>query len=296
MQEKVIFPLSKSDRDALPLVCDIQYLERYSSSAINAKFGGAFEDGVYRGFELSDGGGGVLHIGSDTDVDMLIKNLGDMSLTVHAQHQSSISLVDVGIKLAVCVSVFYDFGVITDQVDSDSKQKAVLIELVDLVDASPSHVVLGEVMLLQDGTIDIDLMNRQIGVPTNTYSKGYIDSFLNNLAADYYKKTEVNAILSTYTKDINRRWHEISNDEDAFYLKRLNVITLPGSFTFPIAEDGEWLEIMVDPTIDIKTNAVTISPPGNEPAYKRNNLGTYFNFIVTGQIFRFVRKNGGWHG
>ncbi|MDE1478334.1 hypothetical protein KKJ01_08820 [Xenorhabdus bovienii] len=123
-----------SDRGSLPLLADIQYLEPYTSSALNRKFKGILRAGIYTGFQPKAGTGLSVMITSSSEHD----GQGAASINVGKNQISIQQVKDVIVSVPasktsiIALEANFEFGKITNQVDSSSTLKAAHIVVVDV--------------------------------------------------------------------------------------------------------------------------------------------------------------------
>ncbi|WP_275946432.1 tail fiber protein [Vibrio metschnikovii] len=132
--------------DKQPLTTDIQYLESFTSSALNRKFSGMVHKGVFRGFECEALAGKHILVSSKGITGVALVERNDYVLTVR---QNDDVLVDLGdIKDGYLIlEAFYEYGVTTKQVDSKSKVDAALIKFVEVGKQEDHHTILCRVTI-----------------------------------------------------------------------------------------------------------------------------------------------------
>lgn len=148
--EKVSHSVSVTDH-SLPLITDTQYLENFTSNSLNRKFFGIVHRGVFRGFECLAAGGHKIKITSKdpdnaTRKGVAVVERDDYLLTVHQQEDIVIdanTLIDGYIVL----EAFYQFGVITKQVDLSSNVEAAQIKFIPIDALEEHHIILCRVTL-----------------------------------------------------------------------------------------------------------------------------------------------------
>lgn len=144
---------------ALSLYQNVKWREQYVSSALNKKFSGVFEPGVYSGFELSPGGGMSLLISPDEDFpnSVAIIERNGYSISVLAPDAGTVTVPAKG-TFYVCLEAYY--------APNDSGYQQVVFR------AAPEdhHVVLGKIIVPLDATeITADMISedgRMVGSPT----------------------------------------------------------------------------------------------------------------------------------
>ncbi|WP_145957500.1 hypothetical protein [Xenorhabdus hominickii] len=123
-----------SNRDALPLLADIQYLEPYTSSALNRKLKGILRAGIYTGFQPKAGTGLSVLITSSSEQD----GQGAASINVGKNQISIQQVKEVMVPVPasktsiIALEANFEFGKVTNQVDSASTIKAAHIVVVDV--------------------------------------------------------------------------------------------------------------------------------------------------------------------
>ncbi|OKP00183.1 hypothetical protein [Xenorhabdus eapokensis] len=123
-----------SDRGSLPLLADIQYLEPYTSSALNRKFKGILRAGIYTGFQPKAGSGLSVVITSSSEQD----GQGAASINVRKSQISIQQVKDITVPVPasktsiVALEANFEFGKVTNQVDSSSTIKAAHIVVIDV--------------------------------------------------------------------------------------------------------------------------------------------------------------------
>lgn len=137
----------------------VKYHEEYVSRALNTKFGGVLDPGVYKGFVVKPGGGLKVSIETDEDYPMSIAVVerDGYSITVRA---SDAGTVDVPVQGShyVCLEAYYALG-------QPGYQRVVFR-------ATPEehHVVLGKVVIPALATEITEAMisedGRMVGSPT----------------------------------------------------------------------------------------------------------------------------------
>lgn len=136
------------DSSELPLVTDIQYLEPFTSTALNRKFCGIVRAGVFRGFACEPGGGLNLAIshtknqtGESVTFGVALAEREDYLLTVRQQHDIQVA-IPAGQVSYVVIEVFFQHGVETSQVNANSVIEAASIKVLPQADVQEHHVIL----------------------------------------------------------------------------------------------------------------------------------------------------------
>ena len=92
------------------LIPDIQWREQYTSAALNRKFAGIIEPGIYEGFTVSSVSGGPLKFSIDVDGGVAVVERDGYSITVRGSGSAEIvSALSTGTSYAV-IEVFYDIS------------------------------------------------------------------------------------------------------------------------------------------------------------------------------------------
>ncbi|MGJ0577257.1 hypothetical protein ACR71G_03875 [Xenorhabdus bovienii] len=123
-----------NESGSLPLLADIQYLEPYTSSALNRKLKGILRAGIYAGFQPKVGSGLSVMITSASEKD----GQGAASINVGKSQISIQQVKDVIVPVAasktsiIALEANFEFGKVTNQVDSSSTLKAAHIVAVDV--------------------------------------------------------------------------------------------------------------------------------------------------------------------
>nr|WP_233503900.1 hypothetical protein [Pseudocitrobacter sp. RIT 415] len=133
MVADVVVSAAKSfpDPTTLALVSDVQFREPYSSGALNRKFRGIVNPGIYGGFTPSPAGGLTLQITSDSEGGTASINIDKYyQLTVRQQAGVSLSLT-AGKTSIVVLEATYVVGQETYQVNANSAIQAAEIKLLE---------------------------------------------------------------------------------------------------------------------------------------------------------------------
>ncbi|CDM92244.1 hypothetical protein [Xenorhabdus bovienii] len=123
-----------NESSSLPLLADIQYLEPYTSSALNRKLKGILRAGIYVGFQPKVGSGLSVIITSASEKD----GQGAASINVGKSQISIQQVKDVIVPVTasktsiIALEANFEFGKVTNQVDSSSTLKAAHIVAVDV--------------------------------------------------------------------------------------------------------------------------------------------------------------------
>lgn len=178
----VLYPTTQEQRDALPMVSDVQFMDKFASTAINQKFAGVFQSGVYRGFDVVDSGNGVVTVAGSAEGDTAIVNLaGNICMTVNAQSAINVQL-EADVSYTLVLNAFYEHGTTTTQVDSTSQIPPASLSLIPYGTESSEQVVLADVQWDGVGAVVIDVNRRQNGSPLNVYSKDHVDTVLSAMS------------------------------------------------------------------------------------------------------------------
>ncbi len=133
---------SYPDQKALVLHVSMQYGEPMASEAINRNFHNIMAHGIYEGFECVLAGGLNVTIAGTGEQHTLAAKHDNVTLTVHAQHPSTVA-ISIGQHVLV-VDSFYQFGVQTKQTEATAEIEAAEYKLVTLDAVLPHHIILAE--------------------------------------------------------------------------------------------------------------------------------------------------------
>ncbi|MEB7891897.1 hypothetical protein NGK36_21800, partial [Hafnia alvei] len=158
INEAAIFSTDKNGR---ALVADLQYFETYTSTALNRKLKGIVNAGVYRGFKPLIGDGLSIII-SSTDAE---ERIGVASVDVGESQITIQQILDVNVHVPagkttiIALEANYEFGKLTDQVDSSSTLKATQIITVDVATGlAGNQIELCRVIVPEDATAITEAM------------------------------------------------------------------------------------------------------------------------------------------
>jgi hypothetical protein len=140
MTEIVLLPPSGPDLAALPLLADMQYLEPFGTDALNRKFHGIVPPGIYRGYQYSLPGAMKIAIGANKN-GVAVVEVGNWSINVHQVAPVELT-VPKGFAGYLVLDATYGIGIVTKQVNSNSKLDAAIIKLVPTAELLPRHVIL----------------------------------------------------------------------------------------------------------------------------------------------------------
>ena len=146
--EKVEHYISVSDTTELSLITDIQFGERFTSNALNRHWKNIKPVGIYCGFEPSIVDVDRIQVGDGSDKNTLVaqNQSGELQLTVHQQKPITVT-VPRDQKMTAVVEAFYQFGVLTKQVDTNSNIDAATLKLIPSSHVESHHVQLFSVFL-----------------------------------------------------------------------------------------------------------------------------------------------------
>lgn len=157
--ELITLTTQTADVKSLPLVTDIQYLEPFTSTSLNRKFCGVVRRGVFRGFACQPAGGMSLSIvhnknqtGESVRFGVALVERDDYLLTVRQQHEMAVVL-EAGKTSYVVLEAFYEHGVETTQVSSDSTIEAASIKVLSESQVQDHHIILCVATIPQGVTI-----------------------------------------------------------------------------------------------------------------------------------------------
>lgn len=177
-KQLVLYPTTQAQRADLPLVSDVQFMDKFASTAMNTKFSGVFGAGVYRGFEVVSQSGGRVKVAGSANGDTAVVNLANnICLTINAQKSILVDVPADGVYTLV-LNGFYEYGVTTTQVDTESKTPPATLELIAFGTETDEQVVLADVEWGGSGAVAVDYLRRQYGSPVNSYSSDYLDDAL----------------------------------------------------------------------------------------------------------------------
>ncbi|MDE9437082.1 hypothetical protein KKI95_14380 [Xenorhabdus bovienii] len=123
-----------NESGSFPLLADIQYLEPYTSSALNRKLKGILRAGIYAGFQPKVGSGLSVIITSTSEKDgqgAASINVGKSQISIQ-QVKDVIVPVPASKTSIIALEANFEFGKVTNQVDSSSTLKAAHIVVVDV--------------------------------------------------------------------------------------------------------------------------------------------------------------------
>jgi hypothetical protein len=113
------------------LLADVQYLEPYASSALNRKAYGIFGAGVYQGFSVVPGKGlSVIVKPNGTKPGVASVDINGYQITVQLLTEQAVALVAGKLNIVI-LEAKYGQGIVTDQVDANSKIKAASLRVVN---------------------------------------------------------------------------------------------------------------------------------------------------------------------
>lgn len=113
------------------LLADVQYLEPYASSALNRKAYGIFGAGVYQGFTVVPGKGlSVIVKPNGNKPGVASVDINGYQITVQLLTEQTVAL-QAGKLNIVILEAKYGQGIVTDQVDANSKVKAAVLRVVN---------------------------------------------------------------------------------------------------------------------------------------------------------------------
>ncbi|CAH3933141.1 hypothetical protein AI2795V1_4749 (plasmid) [Serratia marcescens] len=113
------------------LLADVQYLEPYASSALNRKAYGIFGAGVYQGFSVVPGKGlNVIVKPNGTKPGVASVDINGYQITVQLLTEQAVALVAGKLNIVI-LEAKYGQGIVTDQVDANSKIKAASLRVVN---------------------------------------------------------------------------------------------------------------------------------------------------------------------
>ncbi|MDT0178193.1 hypothetical protein Q9R34_19400 [Enterobacter sp. BRE11] len=157
-----------------PLSADMQYLEAYTSSALNRKLKGVVLPGFYLGFSPVPGAGlNVVVTSKEAEGGQGAASIDVNAHQVTVQHLADLTLaVEAGKTTRIVLEANYKIGIRTDQVDRTSQVKAASVFAQDLsVALAPNQLELCRVLVPTGATQVTEPMidtrfrvNRQVGI------------------------------------------------------------------------------------------------------------------------------------
>lgn len=128
------------DVTELALVADMSYEELFSSKAFNRKMLGVVSKGIHRGFNHKIMGGFTVQVGDSLGKNTAVVERDDYCLTIQGQKPIDIEIPKG--KSAAVIEGFYQLGVKTTQVDTESTYESATIKVLTLDAVEDHHIVL----------------------------------------------------------------------------------------------------------------------------------------------------------
>ncbi|UTZ44611.1 hypothetical protein [Vibrio campbellii] len=144
--EVVIYPPKPSYIESLPLLADIQFLEPFSSEALNRKFLGIVPAAIYRGFDVVITGDNTIEVGSSNGLNTALVERDSVAITVQGQHPVELS-IPYDQHVVVVIEANYQHGLVTKQVDISSSINAAEVKVIPFSDIQPHHLTICEITL-----------------------------------------------------------------------------------------------------------------------------------------------------
>lgn len=157
MSNIAIFPPSKTQLDAMPLVASVQYFDPKPASAINRLFNGLFPNALYDNFTLEPKLTGLTVTVLAAGGLALVKTLNGESIKVEGQHNIDVDVVE-GVNYIYLVANF-QHNTITSQVDTSSAINPADV----IVSADPQQV--GQLL----GTVTVPLASPNVTAEMISY-------------------------------------------------------------------------------------------------------------------------------
>ncbi|UKA12800.1 hypothetical protein [Photobacterium damselae] len=128
------------DVTELALVADMSYEELFSSKAFNRKMLGVVSKGIHRGFNHKIMGGFTVQVGDSLGKNTAVVERDDYCLTIQGQKPIDIEIPKG--KSAAVIEGFYQLGIKTTQVDTESTYESATIKVLTLDAVEDHHIVL----------------------------------------------------------------------------------------------------------------------------------------------------------
>lgn len=157
--------LSAVDRSALPLLSSMVDGELYAAEMLNARGLGVTQPGVFCGYKPKVKNGLTFTITKDSALGYSagLCEIGLQQFHIIQQHDIDIT-VQTGYKWIVVLEAFYEKGVATTQVSSDSNIDAASVKAIREYELRPDHQIICEIDLTSGKTSidinDFDVSNR----------------------------------------------------------------------------------------------------------------------------------------
>ncbi len=237
---------------SLPLIADVQYLEPYTSTALNRKFFGVIPKGIYRGFDVEPSGSNTLIVkaGGSAAIEK-----DTYLITVHGQHDISLDIPH-DISVYIVLDAEYEHGTVTKQVDNSSLVDAATISVIAEADLQPHHVVVCGVYLPSGETLSGEHIETEVRT--------------NGAFGDYYRKAETQALFVGRSEKASDTEIDTQSDSDHY-------VSLPqlwrafdnfmNSIANGVRDKGSW---------DASSGSFPISPdaPETSDMYRISVAGT----------------------
>ncbi len=145
--EKIEHYITTGNTSEIPLITDIQFGERFTSASLNRHWKNIKSVGIYAGFAPKIVGIDTIEVGDSSGKNTLVANTasGEYQITVHQQKPISFT-VPRDQQMTAVVEAFFEFGVITKQVNANSDIDAATLTLIPSSDVQPHHVQIFSVL------------------------------------------------------------------------------------------------------------------------------------------------------
>ena len=169
--------LSAVDRRALPLLSSMVDGEIYAAEMLNARGLGVTQPGIYCGYipKVKSGLTFTISIDKDRGYSAGVIETGLQQFHIIQQHDIDIT-VETGYKWFVVLEAFYEQGVATKQVSSDSDVDAASVRAIRDYELNDSHQIICEIDLTSGKTSidmsDFDITNRNMASDLGSNSGG----------------------------------------------------------------------------------------------------------------------------
>ncbi|UTZ44607.1 hypothetical protein [Vibrio campbellii] len=294
-KEVVIYPTKPDYIDSLPLLADIQFLEPFSSEALNRKNLGVIPAAIYRGFDVVIAGDNAITIGDDSGKNTAIIERDNALISVQGQHPVSI-VVPYDMHVSVVIEAVSQHGLVTQQIDTASKIPAAQIKILPVSDVEPYHVVICEVMLPAGGVLTEEMIDKSKRIDVDLLDK-YTKAEINHILKSYTTKDEVSKALEQYVKKQDLLPNVIKSDSDNIALNKLNIFKTIKLVRLPASEVDCFFRALVD---------IPVSKDGSKQSFRApdgklitiKTTGTQDNEvnIVTPHIeYLFTCIDGEWY-
>ncbi|MDC5753523.1 hypothetical protein [Vibrio europaeus] len=145
--EKIEHYITVADTSQLPLLTDIQFGERFTSASLNRHWKNIKAVGIYAGFVPKIVGVDTVEVGDSSGKNTLVAGTesGEFHLTVHQQKPVTLT-IPRDQQMTAVVEAFFQFGVLTKQVNANSDIDAATLKLIPTADVKSHHVQIFSVL------------------------------------------------------------------------------------------------------------------------------------------------------